>query len=695
MNISNNNSCSLKMTDIQLKDIQDDQGFIYLRSKLQENSKYIPILTKAFYFNTNGDYLASIIYGTLSLWMYQIEFNGRGNSDIISRLTDLIEKSKRSYKKQIQKQSEQGEDSDTPKFKIANTRDLTNETGDPLRFDKIVGMRSEKDAVLSKFIYPNRFPFLFPKEKNNILFYGPPGTGKTFLAKASAVEFDSLYTDLKVFFISSSASELRSKWEGGTEKNIAELFTYAQKLATDYVSGTGIQGVESINRKPKCKVIIFLDEVEILAADRTKSPENSRAVTTLLQQMDGFSSGERKDVMVLAATNLPWDLDSAFLRRFSAKILIDLPDYSPRVTLMINSIIGKFKKYPTEMEFRLCNAKFVDLADKTSNNKNVKDFEFYYKTFCNPQSQSEFNIGTYFSQYFKEYKEYKESLNPEEQKIYDSYMENLNNNIKQIIINELQFLSTQFISDKIDANQYIRYNESYNSLISTINNSRNNDIKNINMSKIFKQYIKFMTIKYFDVAQPSEKLIKLVSYINYLGEVTGPCPMAKIYNLNALFQNKTSKYAVSSFGYSNSDLTELINEFYGLMASNIIKSKFVEKLVGTEDKKKCVELCNCGGHTAAGAVCGKCWKKTEGTEVTEVKYTDQVDPISNIFLDANNNDIYVSFNEEFFVSAIRNFATTTGKNPVMCNLWEYSSTSREPNSEKMCDDLMRKWELNS
>jgi hypothetical protein len=86
------------MTDIQLKDIQDDQGFIYLRSKLQENSKYIPILTKAFYFNTNGDYLASIIYGTLSLWMYQIEFNGRGNSDIISRLTDLIEKSKRSYK---------------------------------------------------------------------------------------------------------------------------------------------------------------------------------------------------------------------------------------------------------------------------------------------------------------------------------------------------------------------------------------------------------------------------------------------------------------------------------------------------------------------------------------------------------------------------------------------------------------------
>ncbi len=688
MNTTNNQrdkSCVLR-TNLMEEEIKNDDGFKYLRANLTEN-KYIPILTKAFYFNSNGDYLSAIIYGTLCLWMYQIQSNGQGNAGIISSLTELIEKSKLSYKKQLQKQSEQGEDSDTPKFKIANTRDLTNETGDPLRFDKIVGMRSEKDAVLSKFIYPNRFPFLFPKEKNNMLFYGPPGTGKTYLAKSSAVEFDSLYRDLKVFFISSSASELRSKWEGGTEKNIAELFTYAQKLANDYVSGSSIEGVEATNRREKCKVIIFLDEVEILAADRTKSPENSRSVTTLLQQMDGFSSGDRKDVMVLAATNLPWNLDDAFLRRFSAKILIDLPDYSARVILIVKSIIDKFKKYPVEMKFRLCNAKFVGISDRNTNNKQVKDFDEYYNTFYN--MYSEFTIKTYFSQYFNEYKEYEKTLSEEEQKVYRSYVKDLDSNKRQIIINELQFLNTYFISSKIDRNTYNSYNESYNDLIKNIRDR--DDFEDINMSNVFNQYIKFMTIEYFDVQEPSEDLLKLVSYINYLSEVTGPCPMAKIYNLNALFQNKTSKYALSSFGYSNSDLTELINEFYGLMASNIIKSGFVEQR--GRDKVICDTLCRCGGNVPQSGVCGKCWKKSEGTEVNEVKYINQENAASNMFLDENDNDIYVSFNEEFFVSALRNFATTTGKNTVMCNLWEYSSTSREPNSEKMCDELMRKWEL--
>jgi len=426
--------------------------------------------------------------------------------------------------------------------------------------------------------------------------------------------------------------------------------------------------------------------VEILAADRTKSPENSRSVTTLLQQMDGFSSGDRKDVMVLAATNLPWNLDDAFLRRFSAKILIDLPDYSARVILIVKSIIDKFKKYPSEMKFRLCNAKFVGISDRNTNNKQVKDFDEYYNTFCSTDS---FTIETYFSQYFNnEYKQYLGSLNEEEQKVYKSYIKDLNNNKRQIVINELQFLNTYFISSKIDRNRYAEYIKSYNNLIKNI---RDDNFKNIDMGSVFREYINLMTIEYFDVQEPSEDLLKLVSYINYLAEVTGPCPMAKIYNLNALFQNKTSKYALSSFGYSNSDLTELINEFYGLMASNIIKSGFVEQM--GRDKVICDTLCRCGGNVPQSGVCGKCWKKSEGTEVNEVKYINQENASSNMFLDENNNDIYVSFNEEFFVSALRNFATTTGKNTVMCNLWEYSSTSREPNSEKMCDELMRKWNL--
>jgi SpoVK/Ycf46/Vps4 family AAA+-type ATPase len=68
------------------------------------------------------------------------------------------------------------------------------------------------------------YKWLFSREENNVLLHGPPGTGKTVLAKAAAVEFSNATPDLNIKFINTDASSLRSKWEGGTEKNIAKLF---------------------------------------------------------------------------------------------------------------------------------------------------------------------------------------------------------------------------------------------------------------------------------------------------------------------------------------------------------------------------------------------------------------------------------------------------------------------------------------
>jgi DNA polymerase III delta prime subunit len=662
--------------DININSLPRDLGDNFNSSELKKlGEKYTLILKKAFYFNINGDYLSSIIYGTLCLWLYTINNKDNTSKTIVDSLVDLIRKSKLSYKNQLEQQY--SDDSDSPQFSYAKISELVNEKNEPLNFNNLEGMYVEKEAVRTKFIYPNRFPFLFPKENNNVLFYGPPGTGKTFLAKASAVQFDEMYQDLKVFFVSSSASELRSKWEGGTEKNIASLFKYAQTLANDYKNGK-LSGFEK--PKPQCKVVIFLDEVETIAGDRTKFPENSRAVTTLLQQMDGFSVEDRKDVMVLASTNIPWNLDDAFVRRFSAKILVDLPDYSARVNLIIKSIVNKFYKINNEkfMKCRLIgDAKFIALHEE-DDFKNT-GFESYYESFC---TNKPFKIKDFFEQYFK-------STNLSD-KNFNTFKDRFMKNIKYIIAKELAFLNPVFFRS---TDEYI---DKYQNFITSIENSSENSIGGIEMKDVFDSYLSLITEKYFEF-EKSDELRKLVCYAHYLADITGPSPVAKIYNLDYLQNYKTSIYAKSEFGYSNSDLTELINEFYGLMASNIINSGFVE-LKGKEKVEKCGKLCKkCKKDTTIDGkkLCEKCWIKRDGqtvsTEENLVYYYNQKNVKQDLFLDMQDNDIYVTFRERFFEKALINFATTTGENPIMCNFWEYSKTNREPNSFKKCANSMSNW----
>lgn len=182
-----------------------------------------------------------------------------------------------------------------------------------ISFDDIADLDDAKmllqEAVLLPILMPEFFTGIRRPWKG-ILMFGPPGTGKTMLAK-------SIATLGQTTFFNISASSLASKWRGESEKLVRILF----EMAKFYGPST-----------------IFFDEVDSLGGKRgdANEHESSRRVKTeLLVQMDGVSGSEdeKKRVIVLAATNRPWDLDEALRRRLEKRVYIPLPSDKGRKRL--------------------------------------------------------------------------------------------------------------------------------------------------------------------------------------------------------------------------------------------------------------------------------------------------------------------------------------------------------------------------
>eukprot|EP00741_Cyanophora_paradoxa_P003742 tig00000093_g3637.t1 len=188
-------------------------------------------------------------------------------------------------------------------------RDIQMESPN-VRWDDVVGLDEAKRLLKEAVVMPIKFPQLFTgllQPWRGVLLHGPPGTGKTMLAKAVA-------TECQTTFFNISASTVVSKWRGESEKLIRCLFEVARHHAPS---------------------TIFLDELDALMAQRGSGDEHEgsrRLKTELLIQMDGLVRSAAH-VFVLAASNLPWELDQAMLRRLEKRVLVPLPNEEARLRM--------------------------------------------------------------------------------------------------------------------------------------------------------------------------------------------------------------------------------------------------------------------------------------------------------------------------------------------------------------------------
>jgi len=203
-------------------------------------------------------------------------------------------------------------------------------------FNDVGGMEGVKKEIELKIIKPLQHPELYKaygkKTGGGILLYGPPGCGKTFIAKATAGQVNAR-------FISVGLNDILDMWIGNSEKNLHDIF----ELARD--------------NKP---CVLFIDEIDALGASRSdmKQSGGRHLINQFLQELDGINSSN-DGVLILGATNTPWNLDPAFRRpgRFDRIIFVPPPDESSREAILRL----KMKNKPSE------DIDYSQLAKKTEN----------------------------------------------------------------------------------------------------------------------------------------------------------------------------------------------------------------------------------------------------------------------------------------------------------------------------------------
>ena len=205
-----------------------------------------------------------------------------------------------------------------------------------INFNDVGGMDSVKKEIELKIIKPLLHPELYKaygkKTGGGILLYGPPGCGKTFIAKATAGHVNAR-------FISIGLNDILDMWIGSSEKNLHELFELARQ---------------------NTPCVLFIDEIDALGASRSdmKQSNTRHLINQFLQELDGINSSN-DGILIIGATNTPWNLDPAFRRpgRFDRILFIPPPDENSKEAILKL----KLKNKPIE------NIDYTGLAKKAIN----------------------------------------------------------------------------------------------------------------------------------------------------------------------------------------------------------------------------------------------------------------------------------------------------------------------------------------
>jgi SpoVK/Ycf46/Vps4 family AAA+-type ATPase len=208
---------------------------------------------------------------------------------------------------------------DAPQI-IADTDSVIEFERPKVTFADVGGMTAVKEDIRMKIIYPLQNAELFKqygkKTGGGVLMYGPPGCGKTLLSRATAGE-------IKATFLSIGIHQVLDMWLGNSEKNLHKIFDLARRHAPS---------------------ILFFDEVDALASDRASMKQSAgrNVINQFLAEMDG-AIGSNEGILILGATNAPWQVDSAFRRpgRFDRVLFVPPPDEDARVSIIELMARGK------------------------------------------------------------------------------------------------------------------------------------------------------------------------------------------------------------------------------------------------------------------------------------------------------------------------------------------------------------------
>ncbi len=192
-----------------------------------------------------------------------------------------------------------------------------------ITFADVGGLELMKERLRMDIVYPLQRPDLFraygKKVGGGVLLYGPPGCGKTHLARAAAGECEATFVAVEI-------QQVLDMWMGESEKRIHEIFEKARDQAP---------------------TILFFDEIEAIGAARhqLRHGPGRRMVNQLLAELDGVAS-QNDRVLVLGATNAPWDVDPALRRpgRFDRVVFVSPPDITGREAVLKLA----FQNRPTE-----------------------------------------------------------------------------------------------------------------------------------------------------------------------------------------------------------------------------------------------------------------------------------------------------------------------------------------------------------